>query len=98
MAISETDRKYMLLSWRIISEFSLIIAGPVVVFALLGKYLDQRYDSRPIFLVAGFVLAAALSAVTIYRRAKSFTEQYTTIESQRKEGQGRPTDNSKPKE
>jgi F0F1-type ATP synthase assembly protein I len=81
MAYSDKDRKYLLLGLRIVGEFGFIIAAPVVFLTILGKRLDQRYNSAPLFLVSGFVLAASLSAVSIYRRAKRLGEEYLAIDS-----------------
>lgn len=70
----------MMLGLRIIGEFGFIIAVPVVLLALLGEWLDAKYETAPLFLVAGFVLAALLSGISIYRRAKEFGREYMSIE------------------
>ena len=77
----DTDRKYLLLSLRIMGSFGAILAVPVVVFALTGKWLDARYGTRPWFLIAGFVFAAVLSAISIVRKAKEFSKEYRDIEN-----------------
>ncbi|MBU1915553.1 AtpZ/AtpI family protein, partial [Patescibacteria group bacterium] len=76
-------RKYLMLGFRIVGEFGFIIAAPIVILALLGKWLDGRYDTAPLFLVSGFILAALLSAVSIYRRAKQFGREYSSIEPEK---------------
>ncbi len=70
----------MMLGLRIVGEFGVIIAAPVVILAMLGKWLDTRYDTAPMFLVAGFIFAALLSGISIYRRAKRFGKEYLSIE------------------
>ncbi|HCC22550.1 hypothetical protein A2480_04005 [Candidatus Uhrbacteria bacterium RIFOXYC2_FULL_47_19] len=80
MSTSDQDRKYIQLGLRIVGEFGAIIAVPIVLLTLLGRYVDARYETSPIFLIAGFVLAAVLSSVSIYRRAKQFGHEYQTIE------------------
>ncbi len=69
----------MLLGLRITGEFGAIIAAPVVLLAWLGKTLDARYGTRPLLLIAGFVLAFAVSAAGIYRRAREFGKEYEAI-------------------
>ncbi|MFH2062617.1 MAG: AtpZ/AtpI family protein [bacterium] len=81
MSDREQDRKYVILGLRIVGEFGAIIAVPVVLLSLLGKYLDQRYGTAPAFLIAGFLLAAVLSGVSVYRRAREFGREYSQIES-----------------
>ncbi len=84
----ETERKYILLGLRITGEFGAIIAAPVVFLAWLGKTLDERYGTGPLLLIAGFVLAFVISAVSITRRAKEFGREYEAIG--RKETKGGP--------
>ncbi|MEK9152662.1 MAG: AtpZ/AtpI family protein [Patescibacteria group bacterium] len=74
------DRRYFLLAARIIGEFGAIIAAPVVVLALVGMKLDARFGTRPDFLISGFVLAAVITGVSIYRKAKQFGKEYQDIE------------------
>jgi len=80
MAYSDKDRRYILLGLRITGEFGAIIAVPVVLLTMLGKYLDGLYGTRPMLLICGFVIAFALSAVSIHRRAKSFRDEYLAID------------------
>ena len=92
MSTSDQDRKYIQLGLRIVGEFGAIIAVPVVLLTLLGRYADTRYGTAPAFMIVGFVLAALLSGVSIYRRAKQFGREYQAIESDRK----RTADDSDP--
>jgi len=80
MAYSDKDWRYILLGLRITGEFGAIIAVPVVLLAMLGKYLDGLYGTRPMFLVGGFIVAFVLSAVSINRRAKKFRDEFLAIE------------------
>lgn len=70
------DRRYWLFGLRIAGDFGVTIAIPVVVFAYLGKRLDARYDTAPWILIVGFALAALLSGVMIYRKAKKYGTEY----------------------
>ncbi len=80
MPYSDKDRKYILLGLRIVGEFGAIIAVPVVLLAMLGKYLDGKYGTAPWLLIAGFVIAFTLSSVSIYSRAKRFRDEYISID------------------
>ncbi len=71
----------MMLGMRIIGEFGVIIAAPIVIFALLGKWLDGLYDTAPLFLVGGFIVAALMSGLSIYRRAQRFGKEYMSIDA-----------------
>jgi len=72
----KTDRAYYLFGLKIASDFGASIAIPVVVFALLGQWLDDRYNKGPLFIIIGFVVAALTSAQMIYRKAKIYGEAY----------------------
>ncbi len=68
-----------MLGFRIMGEFGATIAVPVVLLAWLGKTLDLAYGTGPWLLIAGFVLAFALSAAAIYRRAKTYGREYEAL-------------------
>lgn len=74
-----SDREYYLFALKIIGDFGLAIAAPVVGFVLLGQYLDERYGRSPWFIIAGFVLAALLSGRIIYRKAKQYGREYQKL-------------------
>ena len=74
-----SDREYYLFALRIIGDFGATIAVPVVLFSLLGQYLDEKYQRAPLFLVFGFVLAALLTAKMIHQKAKRYGAQYQNM-------------------
>ena len=79
-----TDRQYMLLAFKIMADFGATIAVPVVVFVLVGQWLDGRHENAPWFTVLGFAIAALLSARMIWKKAKEYAAQYEKIGKQGK--------------
>ncbi|HPV70600.1 MAG TPA: AtpZ/AtpI family protein [Candidatus Magasanikbacteria bacterium] len=75
----KNDRSYYLFGLKIAGDFGASIAVPVVILALLGQWLDEKYHKSPLFLVLGFVLAAIISAKLIYKKAKIYGEEYKKI-------------------
>ena len=75
-----SDREYYMFALRIVGDFGASIAIPVVVLALLGKFLDQKYHHAPWFMVGGFVLAAFTSGKLIYRKAKLYGSEYQRMD------------------
>ena len=71
-----TDREYYFFALRIVGDFGINIAVPVVLFVLLGQYLDGKYNKSPLFTILGFVLAAVLSGMNIYKKAKRYGQEY----------------------
>ena len=78
--IDTKDRKYMLLGTRIAGDFGATLFVPVILFAWLGKILDNKYDLWPILTIIGFVLAAILSSIMIYRKAQKYNAEYLAID------------------
>jgi F0F1-type ATP synthase assembly protein I len=75
----ERDRQYALLGARIVGDFGATLAIPVVLLALAGKALDTRFGTRPLFLIAGFALAAVLSGTSVVRKAKRYGKAYEEL-------------------
>lgn len=75
-----TERAYWLLGLRIMSDFGLAIAIPVVVLVSIGGWLDRRWGTQPLLIIIAFVLAFAVSSVSVYRKAKKYAEEYKEIE------------------
>lgn len=64
----------LLLSLRFAWNLGYLIAIPVVVFGFGGALADKKLGTSPLFVITGFVLAALLSGVGVYRRIKEITE------------------------
>ena len=75
----KNEHEYYLFALKIVGDFGINIAAPVVVFALIGQSLDEKYQTRPWFLILGFVAAAVLSGIIIYRKAKRYGEEYNKM-------------------
>jgi hypothetical protein len=58
-------------------EFGFIIALPLVVFSLLGKWLEAKYHTN-LFLLGGLILAIVSSTIWLYRRIKQIFEEIKT--------------------
>jgi len=74
------DRDYQRLAYRIFADFGASIAVPVVLAAFLGKRLDSRFETAPFFLVGCFVLAFAITAFSIVKKARQYQKEYVAIE------------------
>jgi F0F1-type ATP synthase assembly protein I len=79
-----SDREYYIFAFRIMGDFGSTIAIPVVLFVLIGQYLDGRYDKSPWFTVAGFTVAALITAKLIHQKAKKYGREYQAMEDRAK--------------
>jgi hypothetical protein len=80
ISLKSKDREYLLLGIRMIGVGGIILALPVVLFVLVGQWLDERYARGPTFTITAFVLAALLSGKMIYRKAREYGKEYESIE------------------
>ncbi len=64
--------------WQALSlawNLGYIIAVPLVVFALLGRILDNRFHTSPLALLAGIFISLVVSTVGVYRKTKEITKE-----------------------
>ncbi len=74
------ERKYYVFAIKIAGYFGATIAIPVVVSALIGQKMDSFYGTRPLFLIIGMILAAILTGLLIYKKAKKYGQQFQDLD------------------
>jgi F0F1-type ATP synthase assembly protein I len=65
-------------SWSAASlawELGYIIAVPLVVLALLGRFIDKKYGTSPWFLLVGIVLSILVSSYAAYNKSKEIIDK-----------------------
>lgn len=50
-------------------ELGYLIAIPIVIFALLGRFLDKKFGTSPWLLLVGILLALLISGFAVARKA-----------------------------
>ena len=58
-------------SWSAVGlawELGYTIAVPIVVFALLGRYLDKKLGTAPWLLLLGILISIAVSSWAVYKK------------------------------
>lgn len=73
------DRGYYMFALRIVGDFGVTIAVPVVILVLIGQWLDNKWHTSPLFTILGFIVAALLSGIIIYRKAKRYGAEYQKL-------------------
>lgn len=61
------------LSLRLAWSLGYIVAIPTVLFGLGGAYLDRYFGTSPICILVGFILAALIAGIGVYRKVKEIT-------------------------
>lgn len=57
---------------RLVGQLGFEIALPLVGFALAGRWVDQRSNTSPTFLLVGVVLAVIVSSVLVALKIKQY--------------------------
>lgn len=57
---------------RVFSKISAWIIGPVLISALVGNYLDKKFNSSPWILGVGLAISFTVSMVAIVKIAKKY--------------------------
>jgi F0F1-type ATP synthase assembly protein I len=71
----QKTNKEIMKKWGMVNlatEFGFIIALPLVVFALIGKWLDHKFGTYPWLTLAGIVLAITLTSIWMTKRLKGY--------------------------
>lgn len=75
----QIDRKFVLFGLKIVGDFGVTIAVPVIFFVYLGQKLDARYGTSIRFTVIAFVVSALISGLLVYKHAKEYGKQYQDL-------------------
>ncbi|KAA3631305.1 MAG: hypothetical protein DWP97_13455 [Calditrichaeota bacterium] len=60
---------------------ALLIAGPAVGF-LAGRWLDEKFDTEPLFLIIGIVLGFTSAGFEIYKLVKKAEQMQKSEENE----------------
>ena len=75
----QNDRKYWIFALKIVGDFGASIAIPVVIFVIIGQWIDRRFDFSPWATVFAFLLSAVVSGKMIYQKAKKYGNEYQNL-------------------
>ena len=75
----QNDSAYYRLAFKIFADLTGAIAAPAVLGALLGKWLDARYNTSPRYILLLLFLAFLCTAMMIVRKSTNYKEQYESI-------------------
>lgn len=55
-------------AWSLAWELGYSIAVPIVLFALLGRFLDKKLNTSPWLLLAGVLISISISSHIVYKK------------------------------
>ena len=53
-------------------EVGFSIAMPIVIFALIGRFIDNQFGTSPVVLLVGIGLSVFVSSYIIWRKMKNY--------------------------
>ena len=75
----DNSRKAYLFAFKTFGDFGVTIAVPAVIAAILGKWLDNRWQTAPKFLIILLILAFVLTAVVLVKKVKAYGRDYQDL-------------------
>lgn len=57
--------------WDLALNLGFVIAIPIVIFALAGRYADKYFSSSPWLLLLGILISITITTILVYRKVKS---------------------------
>lgn len=65
----------------LLGQLGYVIAVPLVILALFGRFIDKKYDTSPWFLIVGMFLALIISTFWVYKKTMEIMKDATKQES-----------------
>lgn len=59
----------------LVGQLGFIIAIPLVIFALAGRYLDKIIHTSPLFLLLGMLLSLIVSGMAVWKIVKEIEKK-----------------------
>jgi F0F1-type ATP synthase assembly protein I len=81
----ESKEKSVWQGLALAGELGYTIAIPLIVFALLGRFLDKKIGTSPWFLLAGILLALATSAIGVGKKIMEIIKEQKKEEEKKKQ-------------
>lgn len=73
-------KKGLFFALSFIGQVGIATAVPLVALALLGRYLDQRFDSAPKLFIVGIILAAGASILILRQITKKMITEIKKLD------------------
>ncbi len=63
--MNKKEKKFYLKIALSMGEMGLMIALPLLGFIFLGKHLDEKFNSMPLFIIIGIILSLGTSWIAV---------------------------------
>lgn len=73
------DGAYYRLAFKMMANLTGTIAVPAVLAALIGKFLDARYETAPRFVLILLLFALLSSGAMLVKKARAYRDEFESI-------------------
>lgn len=72
-------KKSLFFSFSLIGSIGFGVAVPLVIMALIGRYIDKAYDTSPKFLIGGIAFSTIIVFFNLRRIVRDATEKFKKL-------------------
>lgn len=73
------EKSAMWLALDVAWELGYIVVIPIVVLGFAGAYADKKFETSPLFLFIGIIIAFTVTSIAAYRKIKVITQEINSI-------------------
>ncbi len=81
---SPKQKNDTIVAFELAWELGYMIALPLVIFALIGRYFDTRFHSSPIFILVGIFFAFFISSYFVWQKTSTLYQEIDHLSSPKK--------------
>ncbi|MFA6511552.1 MAG: AtpZ/AtpI family protein [Patescibacteria group bacterium] len=82
------EREQQLSAFQMAMQLGFTISVPLVALALLGRVLDNRFDTHPWLLITGIVVSMVVSSILVVWKAFKLMKDVTSNQDSEKDKRG----------
>jgi F0F1-type ATP synthase assembly protein I len=73
------ERRFMRFGLAMLFQVVVLVSVPIIAGAWLGRGLDERHGSGPLWLIVCLLLMAGVAAFLVYRRSRDWISRYREL-------------------
>ncbi|KKQ89411.1 MAG: hypothetical protein UT11_C0026G0003 [Berkelbacteria bacterium GW2011_GWA2_38_9] len=75
MSKVKSQNKVFLMAFDFVYQVGLLIILPLVIFALLGKLVDERTRTSPLFFFIGLLVGLIIAGLLVWKKVNEIIRQ-----------------------
>ena len=83
--MAEQKRKAWWMALSYAGQLAYVIVIPLVIFALIGRFLDKKWGTDPWLLITGIIISVIISSIWAFSKATKIMSRALKEEKEREE-------------